>query len=85
MKDKRKASDKQEVKEYLTKNLVKTIQRGKEFEFLEKLCNENKLYFGQDIIDYCLDIYLDEISIGSEKFKSKYTAMWKTSWYIYFR
>ena len=74
--------DKKQVKEFLSKSIVNSINKKIEFIYLEEMANVNKKPFDNDLINYCLDKYIELRKQGEENFKSKYASMWVTAWKI---
>ena len=41
------------------------------------MCEINEISFNKEVTNYCLDVYLDELTYSNAQ-KSKYVAMWET-------
>ena len=74
--------DEQDIREYLRVSLVDVIKEKYEFGFLEDLCYECKIEFGELIYDSCLDKYIGLRIDGESQFKAKYAALFLASWRI---
>ncbi len=75
---------KQEIKNYLRSALVKAIEEKYEFGFLEKLCEDCAIEFGEPIYDPCLERYINFRKEGEPQFRAKYASLFITSWNILF-
>lgn len=74
----------QEIRNYLRSALVKAIEEKYEFGFLEALCSDCGVEFGELIYDPCLDRYVNLKIDGEPQFKAKYASLFITSWKILF-
>jgi len=66
------------LKNKIREEIVFAINNKLEFYYLEKLCEAKKIYFGDKIINHCLDRYVNLRKDGDDMFKSKYAAMFGT-------
>jgi len=68
------------IRDELRNSLVIAINNNYEFYFLEELCDGCDIAFNENVYNPCLDRYITLRKEGEDQFKSKYAALFLTSW-----